>query len=79
MADLGIAGLVLVLGWSTLAPRSTTARIGLALASLATAAAITQLLVEAPFVVGLGALAVGVLIHAALDVSLQLREERRAR
>ncbi len=79
MADLGIAGVGLVLGWSTLAPRSTGARLGLALVSVGTAAAIAALLAEAPVVVGLGALAGGVVMRAVLDVVLQLREQGRAR
>jgi hypothetical protein len=79
VADLGIVGVGLVLGWSTLAPRSTGARLGLGLASVGTAAAIAALLAEAPLVVGLGALAGGIVMRAALDVILHVREQGRAR
>ena len=75
VADLGIVGVGLVLGWSALAPRSTGARLGLGVASVGAAAAIAVLLAEAPLIVGLVGLAGGIVMRAALDVILRMREQ----
>lgn len=78
MADVGIAGVGLVLGWSTARPHRGGSRLALLVVSLASLAVVLGFLVTAAAGAALAAFVVGLATHIGLDLILKLRTRGEA-
>lgn len=76
MADLGIAGVAAVLGFSAAGPLRIGARALLSVCAVGVTALFGQLLTQADLSVSLGAFAGALLARVAMDRVLVLRERR---
>jgi len=79
MADVGIVGVGLVLGWSTARPHRGGSRLALLVVSLASLAVVLGFLVTAAAAgAALAAFVVGLAAHIGLDLILKLRTRGEA-
>jgi hypothetical protein len=78
MADVGIVGVGLVLGWSAARPQHGGSRLALVVVSLASLAVVLGLLVTTTGGAELAAFVVGVAAHIGLDLILKLRTRGEA-